>query len=340
MKKTKYSIINLLPVVLSIIITIITCVSGILLYSETGSWAIGLLLCAAGLILNYVCGVILHELGHVSKASSLKMKTAFINLGLFSVDYVNQKITPFTFFGKNAGTTRFIPTKEVTEKQIRSLAFRGLAFSFVFLLIGIAAGVLLTALTKNATAFCLFTAGQSANFYIFAVNLLSDDKTSDGNLAFTDSEYARILAACSETDRLIRKGEEPEEPEIIKTSNQPIALYYHYLFTAAKYGKNAAFKVLPDDVVLDDLNDEEYTLLFPEILYKACVTNKVEEKLETYAEAYFSENQNVISSIRAHFAYRSFVGDEKWSEVLKESYEKRLSTEKPFVITVERKLTE
>lgn len=348
-KNGKTAIIDLLPAILTFIVFGVTLACGILIFDESAGIAV--LYCAVGVILNYVCGVLVHEAGHIVAANRFGLKVVKVNLGIVTIDFENQKVVPFTFFGKNAGETHFLPTREVTAKQIRTVAAYGILFSLLFLVIGAAAGVILSVATSGAAAFCLFTAGQTANFYIIAANTLSSDKTADGNIAFSDDDYVEVVAACAETERVILLGEIPDEADVIKSDNQPIALYFHYLFTAEKKNREEAFEVLDmfcDNLCgdsfgslcyLDELTDEEYSLIFPEVLFRACVKGCVTDEMKERAEEFFAESEtDGIGKMRAHYAFRKFTGDEKWAGVLLASYEKRLEKEPPFVVSVENKL--
>lgn len=333
--KRKCSIIDLLPIILTIVLTVSVFVFAILMYNPTPITAI--ILCVVGLVLNYIAGILIHELGHIVKAKKYKMQIIYVNLGILSADFITKTVKPFTFFKKDAGEARFLPTQPITEKQLKSVALNGLIFSLVFLLIGVALGVTLSIVTADPAAFCIFTAGQTTNFYILAVNALSEDKSADGNIAFSSSSFAAVLAAVSNTELDISKGLIPAEPELIKHDNQPIALYYHYLFTALSGGKDAAFGVLTD-IDLDSLTDQEYALIFPELLFKACKQKTVSEEYLSLAENFFATEPNGVSVLRAHIALRTYLGDEKWAETLKGSYRKLLAEEKPFVVSVENAL--
>lgn len=335
--KRKCSIIDLLPLILTILLTISVFVFAVLMYKPTP--VIAIFLCVVGLILNYVAGILIHELGHIVNAKKYKMQTIYVNIGIMSIDFITKAVKPFTLFKKDAGEARFLPTEKVTEKQLKVIANGGLVSSLIFLLIGTALGVALTVLTSEPAAFCIFTAGQAANFYILAVNALSNDKSADGNIAFSSSTYAAVLAEVSNAELDIAKGLIPSEPELIKRDNQPITLYYHYLFTAINSGKEAAFDVLTN-IDLDSLTDQEYALIFPELLFKACKQKTISEEFIALAENFFADEPNGVSVLRAHIALRTYLGDEKWAEALKGSYAKLLAAEKPFVVSVEKALAD
>ena len=336
-KSKKPAIIDLLPAILTLIVFGITLACGILIFDEPIVFTV--LYCVVGIVLNYVCGVLVHEAGHIAAANRFGFKAVKVNLGIVTIDFENQKVVPFTFFGKNVGETHFLPTKEVCAKQIRTVAAYGILFSLLLLVIGVAAGVILSVATSSAVAFCLFTAGQTANFYIIAANTLSSDKTADGNIAFSDDVYVEIVAACAETERLIILGKTPEEPDVIKSDNQPIALYFHYLFVAKAENAGEAFKVFDNLPLPEELTDEEYALIFPEVVFRACSENNLSDETSVRAEEFFADaGADGIGALRAHYAFRKFKGDEKWADVLLASYEKRLGKEPPFIVSVENKL--
>ncbi len=335
-KKRKSSIIDLLPVIFSCILAAAVCIIGVLLYEY--SVVLALILCVLGFALNYVCGILIHELGHIVAAKRCKMRIIYLNLGIVSVDYITKTLKGFTFFKKDAGEARFVPTEKITEKQLRGVALNGLIYSLVFFIIGVLAGILLSIATKSAIPYCLFTAGQAANFYIFAVNALSSDKSADGNVAFPQSSYVKVLAEISNIELEIAEGKIPTEPELIKHDNQPIALYYHYLFTAIGEGKEAALKVLDAITDLNALTDQEYALIFPELVFKACTENNLIEEYKTLAEDFFANDQLGVRVLRAHITFRKYLGDEKWADILQGSYRKLIEKELPFTVNSENAL--
>jgi len=336
-KSTKVKIIDLLPIIFTVILAITACVFSVLLFGD--KWYYGILLCLAGFILNYVAGVLIHEAGHVIAAKKYKMKTMYLNLGIVTIDFIAQKITTFTFFKKDAGEARFMPTENVTGKQLRNIALFGPLFSLIFLVLSIASGVAISILSESPVAYCLLIAGQAANFYILAVNTVSSDKTADGNIVAGDSDYSDILAACSNIERAVLSGDIPTEPDVIKSNNQPIALYFHYLFTAISSGKDSALDLLDENMNPDELSDQEYALLLPELIFKLCERNSLNEKYKSLAEDFFAAEPDGVSVLRAHYTYREYIGDEKWSSLLKGSYNKLLENEKPFIVAAENALT-
>lgn len=336
-KSKKLSIIDLLPAVMGATIFLIVLAFTIFLFNQNPVSAI--ILSLVGLVLNYVTGIAVHEAGHVIAAKKYKMRLVFVNVGLFSVDYENAKILPFTLFGKNAGKSSFLPTRPVTEKQIRSIAAYGLAFSLAYFIIAVVFSVVVSVLTGHSEPLCVIAAGQAANYYILSFNALSSDKTSDGSLAL-GNDYSRTVAQVSEIQRQILNGETPTEPDDLSSNNQPIAVYFRYLFALKNEGIKSAkglLKLLPE---LDEFSDDEFKLLYPEILYNVCKSGEKNDKTLSYASEFFSDAENTVAVLRAHAAYRRLTGDRDWANTLEKSYEAQLKNAPDFIKEIERALTE
>lgn len=336
--KNKLSIINLLPAIMSGILFVVILAFTIFLFNLRPFVAVVLSL--VGLIINYVTGVAVHEAGHVAAAKKYKMRLVFVNLGIFSVDYVNGKIIPFTFFKKTAGETSFLPTEETDEKQIKSIAAHGLLYSLIFFLAAIIISVVVSVLTGHAEPICLISAGQAANYYVLSLNALSTDKSSDGSIAFGNGKYARLLAYASNIERQVQKGETPVENDEFASDNEPIALYLHYLFTVHGGNAQTAANTLCRSINVERLSDAEFNLIYPELVFSLAKKGVEKDALYDYAEDFFATAPDTVSVIRAHFSYRRVKGDEAWAKTIEKSYKARLDKEPPFIVETERILTE
>lgn len=336
--KKKLSIIDLLPAIMSAILFLVVLAFTIFLFNLRPLLAIPLSL--IGLVLNYVTGVAVHEAGHVAAAKKYKMRLVFVNLGIFSVDYVNAKIIPFTFFKGTAGETTFLPTEETDEKQIKSIAAHGLLYSLVFFLAAIIISVVISILTGHAKPICIITAGQAANYYVLSLNALSADKSSDGSIAFGNGKYAHILAYASNVERQIQMGEMPIENDEFIFDNEPIALYLHYLFTVHGGNAKAAANELSRSIIVEQLNDAEFNLIYPELVFNLAKKGVEKDAIYDYAEDFFATAPNTVSVLRAHFAYRRVKGDGAWAETLEKSYKAQLEKAPQFTFETERILTE
>lgn len=294
-----------------------------------------ILLTVSGVLVNYVLAVIVHESGHIIFAKSNGLKTEYVNLGLFSIDFATKKVKFFTFFGRAAGETKFSAEKKVTAKNIRNVASNGVIATAVFATLFIAVGMFI----NQAWYYCFFCIGQLPALYLLFVNTFNSDRLYDCAIASNENNFADVLAETLNLQREINEGEIPEESELIMCDNQPIALYFHYLFTLIKGKIDTALKIF-NDVNLKDLTDEEYDLIFPETVYAACVCGNGDKinALKTAAENFFSRSPENIGALRAHYAFRKFCGDEKWSEILCSSYTKALESQPPFIRLAEENL--
>ncbi len=294
------------------------------------------LLTLSGVLTNYVLAIIIHESGHVIFAKSNGLKTEYANFGLFSIDFTSKKIKLFTFFGRAAGETKFSAEKTVTAKNIRNVAANGIVATAIFATLFIIVGILI----DQVWYYCFFCIGQLPALYLIFINACDTDRLYDCAIASEKNNFADVLAETLNIERDINDGKIPEESELIMRDNQPISLYFNYLFTAMKGEKDTALKIF-DDVNLKDLTDDEYDLIFPEIVYAACVRGDKDKinNLKNTAENFFSRPTENIGAIRAHYSFRKFCGDEKWSKVLFSSYTKVLKSQPPFIRLAEENLT-
>ena len=86
---------------------------------------------------------------------------------------------------------------------------------------------------------------------------------------------------------------------------------------------------------LESLVNDEYSLIFPEVLFVCCEKGIRDEELKTRAEIFFSEEEVSPAILRAHVVYRKFYGDKEWAETLFSSYLKSLKNAPLFVKKVE-----
>lgn len=274
-----------------------------------------------GLIVDYILCVAFHEAGHLIFAKKSGMRLVKVNFGVFTVDYRNdKKIKWFTLFKKNAGESEFLPTKKFDEQTVKSVAFGGLLFNAIFLL-GVFCVILFV---KNPIVFCLFGVGGATVGYLFFINALPFDKTSDGAIVFSKNGYARAIATIGETQRQIMLGNTPKYEDYVFTSDEPLEIYCDYLRLAQNDAALALKRLstLKNDY---DLTPQEYGLIFPEILFNACISGLLTDELIARAENFYSEETVLPSEIRAHYVYRVVRGDDEWANVLLDEYEKKIS---------------
>lgn len=71
------------------------------------------------------------------------------------------------------------------------------------------------------------------------------------------------------------------------------------------------------------LSDDEYSVIFPELIFVAGVSGNGEffEKNAVLAESFFASCENFSPAIlRAHLAYRRYMGEEEWVNAIERSY--------------------
>ncbi len=330
--KTKGLIIDLCALVLWIVAFVSLGLNAYFLMGEIIGETI--LFCLLGAIINYMLCVAFHEAGHVVFAKAKRMKVARVNFGIFSVDYsASNKIKLFTLFGENAGESNFLPTKKFDEQTVKSVAFGGLFFNTLYLL-GVLAVILLV---KNPVIFCLFGVGGVPAGYLLMINALPFDKTSDGAIVFSKNGYARSIATIGEMQRNIYSGEPVVFAEHVKTSTQPLEVYCDFL-RLAKTDVTACqnrIKALEKNF---DFTSQEYDVIFPEILFNACIGGFLTQELKNRAENFYSQDAKTIAELRAHYAYRKHRGETDWATAILSSYQTALKNATEFEKQIENNL--
>lgn len=310
---------------------IIAVIFGVFAYSKFKSLSIAdvIIYSLAGLLANYALAIVFHELGHVVFAKACEMRIAYVNFGLFSIDFLNgKKVKYFTYLSPEAGETSFIPKKVFTVRNMKLIAFGGLLFSFIY-----AIGCLIPLLfIANDLLFCLLGIGSCTAFYLFTINLIPLDKTSDGAIVITKNDYAEVVVAIGNHQKNVLANGFPEEAPIFKKSNQPLALYYHYLYLLMHGRKDEAIRTITavqQNLAL--LTDEEYVAVYPELLYISCERGVIDEELHSRAEVFFASEIETPAVIRAHYVYRKLRGEKEWAQTLLTSYYKSLKDAPLFV---------
>lgn len=324
------------------------------------AWA-AFLVGAAGLIINYYLFVFFHELGHVAFSGRAGLKPIKINYGIFTIDYLknlsdnfdsdsisgadknsgaknaaNKKITLSPLFNKNSGEGSFAPYKLVSQNDVKTVAFGGLLFSFIYCL----AAFFVILFLNNAWLFCLFGAGACSAFYVFSINVIPLDKTNDGSLVlFNDycEELAKMLrfshllsenADIGEFEKLIDFSEDFKKTS--KTTKQSaFSKYIKYFVTAEKSAEQAVFALNNSPLKnLGGLCDEELFTVLSELVFAACFFEN---------SAFLSENSSLIEGyfcadfgeptlcaklafVRAHAAYRAALKNAEWALALEQTY--------------------
>ena len=330
--KTKGLIIDLCALVLWIIAFISLAFKAYFLTGENAGQTI--LFCLIGAIINYILCVAFHEAGHLVFAKAKGMKVVRVNLGLLSVDYSGlNKIKLFTLFGENAGESNFVPTKKFDEQTVKSVAFGGLLFNTLYLL-GVFAVIVFV---KNPIIFCLFGVGGMPAGYLLTVNALPFDKTSDGALVFSKNGYARSVATLGEMQRCACLGEPIVFAEHIKTSSQPLDVYCDFL-RLAKTDVTACQNRIKSLENNFDFTSQEYEVVFPEILFNACIGGFLTQEMQNRAENFYSQDAKTLSELRAHYAYRKYRGENQWATAILTSYQTSLKNASEFEKQVENNL--
>lgn len=284
-----------------------------------------------GLALNYTLCVAFHETGHLIFAKANKMRAVKINFGFLSIDYTEKsRLKLFTFFGENAGESNFLPTERVTEKVVKCVALGGILFNAIYFI----AVVVVILVVKNPVLFCLFGAGGVPAGYLLTVNAIPLDKTADGAVLISKKGYARACANISEMQRQIQAGKAPIFEEYIKKSSQPLDVYCDFLRLSTTDAKKALSRLngLKNGF---DFTAQEYELIFPEMLFNACIGGFLNEELINRAENFFSQETKALSQIRAHYAYRKARGEAEWANAIFGEYQNGLKTATEFEREVE-----
>lgn len=318
---------------------------------------------AIGLALNYYLFVFFHELGHVAFSKRAGLKPIKINYGAFTVDYLknlnnlsagargeglqkkakkskNIKISFSPWFNKNAGESSFAAVKPVRTESIKTVAFGGLSFSFIYCL----AAFLVILLVNNAWLFCLFGAGACSAFYVFSINVIPIDKTNDGALVLFNS-YCGELAKMLEFSRLLSSGADICELEKLAADgekNQKVSAYSEYIryYIAAENNAEQAVLALNNSSVkkLNSLCDEELFTVLSELIFATSVLadERFLSENSNLIENYFSSDFSGLSIsgqlafVRAHAAYRSALNANEWAAALRLAYKKLVSEPQNF----------
>ena len=286
-----------------------------------------------GLIAHYQLSLVLHELGHTLLAKLCKMNVQYIDFGLFSIDCEGKKIKLFGGNKGEAGEILFASEGQISEKQIKLIAFGGLLLSLIYVVIC----YLPLLFVDQMIADCLLKIGGLSAVYLLFVNLLPIDKTSDGAILLSRKQYPAILSAVINHQTAVKKGEIPVEADIFKSSSQPLACYYHYLYLMHEGKTEEAYALinkLNDEI--DELTDEEYTLIFSEIVTVNCLQSERDESINARAEIFFDAELNTPAFLRAHYLYRKKQGESTWAEGLRASYLKTLESAPLFILEVEK----
>lgn len=335
-KKMKSVLINLCVDLFVLAVFIVAvCVAAYKVKFDTGKTILFIFLSVVFLMINYVLALFVHELGHLYFAKVAQMKIKFVNFGLLSIDFEKgKKIKYFTFFGENAGESVFVPENKPEAKNFKLLAGGGILNSFIYCLIVFLIGFLL----NSPWSYAIFIAGGCGALHIFVANILPFDKTSDGAILFRNT-YLDCLVSCYQVVNDIECGKIPKKPQDIEGIAEPLCKYFDYLFNAYDGNIKVCEEIIKEIAAeTDTFTEEEYICIFPEIIFYACAENRFIPSLKHLAEKYFCKCYNTLPSLRAHYAYRRFLKDDKWAALLKESYLKKLETAKPFIKRLEENL--
>lgn len=307
---------------------------------------LSIFLCLIGFIIGYILAVFVHELGHIVFAKKISLNVKTISFFIFNFDCQTKKLKINS--SKNAGESQFTIDKKIDVQSLANLALGGLVFSILYyLLLDVILIVVNSMFLEKGQVNYLIFAMQNVAFYIFFVNVLPIDKDSDGSIAFfTKRQYNLCLAQSMNLQFEMQKGTLLTDltcPSVFENSNQPIAVYYKYLFMVANDNKENAFEyVYKKRLLLNECTDNEYIALFPQVVYSACKLNK-DKYLNSIKEqaTQFFENYDSIDCVRSHYQFRLFYNETKWSEVLKNTYEQALKQQTiQAIIQIENKLSQ
>lgn len=314
--RLKHLLIDLLPLVLWLGAGVFLASQAIVKFELRPIRAI--LISFLGLVLNYYACLFFHELGHYVFARHNKMSVQKIKLGFMAIDVKNKKLKFASLDQTSAGGGEFSASGKISERQLKVVTFGGILFNAIYAL----AVFTVIILVKNPTVFCLFGIGGISACYLLTVNLLPFDKTSDGAILM-GGEYPSAVVQTNNLFASIAANESLEKSEFITNSKQPLAVYCNFFITSLTSAEEAL--KLVDGLKIEDLvTDQEYSLLFPEILFSCCVAGRISDGLKTRAENYFSVSDFSVSDLRAHYAYRVTMGEIEWAKSIKSSYDQML----------------
>lgn len=211
----------------------------------------------------------------------------------------HKKIT-FSPFSGEAGVTEFAVSTAKIEKNekadknaknekahtarlnfkadLKTVTVGGIIFSFIYCL----TAFLIVILVKEQTLFCLFGAGACSAFYLFTINVLPINKTNDGSLvlfdgycdALADMLEFSYLAERNESEKIKERFGKKETADSGKKYESAFLAYILYSIDCnAGDVKNALFRFdnFFSEKSINKLSDEEYSLIFSETVFSACL---------------------------------------------------------------------
>ena len=311
-------------------------VTGLERFSETDngglSAAIGLTLLA--FVVWYFVHNIVHELFHAVFCAAFFGKVTAIAFCGFEFSFVTgRKKIKFSPRSAYAGYTEFVCKKpEKTLTTLTASLIGGLVGTLAVLALIV---VLYFANETFFTTYFVFM-GIVPVFYMFLLNFACDFGGSDGRLLFSGKEGVERIAetmARLEKESYLYQGKTLKEAYPVNTvrdfkkpERSDAYEYYLYLQT----GNIEAAKAVLEEILNDDENIDNGVIDgYSERLFIACI-QKDEAVFSTYPKDIASKlPDDEPDGLRVHCAYRRYVGDDEWAELLKNSYFK--ACDKMFV---------
>lgn len=219
------------------------------------------------------------------------------NVGEKDCGTKHKKIT-FSPFSGEAGVTEFaVSAEKIAKKEkngkceksgtvdlsnfkadLKTVTAGGIIFSFVYCLISF----FILLFVKEQILFCIFGAGACSAFYLFTINVLPINKTNDGSLVLFDG-YCDALADMLEFSYLAERNESEKikerfgKKEIADSGKKAESAFLAYILYSIDCNagdvKNALFRFdnFFSEKSINKLSDEEYSLIFSETVFSACL---------------------------------------------------------------------
>lgn len=312
-------------IVAAVALTVVGVVVGIQYYLETGAENVFLvpLFTVLSFVFWYLVHNLVHELFHALFCKFAHGRVVAIAFWGFEISFLKgTKRLKFSPKSAYAGYTEFV-CKRPNEAHITLYIslFGGLIGSWL-----VVAGQALWFFLSNSFLMTYFVImGLVPVFYMIYLNFFCDMRDSDGRLMFGKNGKKEFAAAALrlETEAYLFEGKTLAEarPVYMKKTfeEMKIMIGYDYLCCLELKKLDLAKQVLSnlknakyaDNEVIDPLSER---------FFIACVEKDdgyIEQNLEKISYVF---DETDINSIRVHCAYRKYQGDEKWAELLSQSY--------------------
>ncbi len=280
-----------------------------------------------GLLITLVIASIIHELGHIIVGCIVGLKEKIIKVLFISLSF-NNGLKISLCRPVNFGETVLVPkTQENYSKKVVISAIGGLAFSFIYMLVG----MLIVAFSKSMPLVLLFGIGYHLSAYVLLVNLVPINEEGDGYLIFNyllkgETERQIISNALNSTAQILL-GVQPKDldsrfltefdAKVGYYSN--LTKYYRYLAFLWR-DEERAFKELLELSDLDKVSYSLYEDVYKELFY-ASLRLKDQTFIKNNEEIVIGYIEKELSPIdyRVHANYRIYTGELDWAKLIIDS---------------------